>query len=115
MYRGDKVFEETCPMTSAEYVEASSAIARVQVKFDELSLIAEKDTIYKNYAQKHPTKRKAAVLSSDSEDTLDLEQLLEKADTTQILHSMQKRQCRVVLKPLESALQDAIKKFKPVN
>ena len=34
-------------MTSAEYVAASSAIAQVQAKYDQLSLIAQKDTIYK--------------------------------------------------------------------
>ena len=83
------MFEETRPMTSAEYVEASSAIARVQAQFDELSLIAQKDPIYKNYARKYPKKRKAVVLSSDSEDSLDLEKLLEKTDTTPIPHSTQ--------------------------
>ena len=67
VYRGDKVFEEARPMTSAEYVAASSAIAQVQAKYDELSLIAQKDTIYKNYARKKGHKRKSAVLSSDNE------------------------------------------------
>ena len=52
VYRGDKVFEQTRLMTSAEYVAASSAIAQVQAKYDQLSLIAQKDKIYKNYARK---------------------------------------------------------------
>ena len=52
VYRGDKVFEQTRLMTAAEYVAASSAIAQVQAKYNQLSLIAQKDTIYKNYVRK---------------------------------------------------------------
>ena len=115
MYRGDKVLEQTRLMTSAEYVAASSAIAQVQAKYDQLSLIAQKDTIYKNYARKKGQKRKSAVLSSDNEEEVDLEQLLEKADTTSIPHIMQIRKCQVILTPLESALKDALKKFKPAS
>ena len=99
-------------MTSAEYVAASSAIGQVQAKYDQLSLIAQKDTIYKNYAQKKGQKRKSAVLSSDNEEDIDLEQLLEKADTKSIPHTMQIRKCQIILTPLESALKDALKKFK---
>ena len=111
VYRGDKVFEQTRLMTSAEYVAASSAIAQVQAKYDQLSLIAQKDTIYKNYVRKKGHKRKSAVLSSDNEEEVDLEQLLEKADSTSIPHTMQIRKCQVILTPLESALEDALKKF----
>ena len=50
VYRGDKVFEQTRLMTSAEYVAASSAIAQVQANYDQLSLIAQKDTIYNKEA-----------------------------------------------------------------
>ena len=102
-------------MTSAEYVAASSAIAQVQAKYDQLSLIAEKDTIYKNYAWKKGQKRKSTVLSSDNEEEVDLEQLLEKADSSSILHTMQIRKCQVILTPLESALEDALKKFKAAS
>ena len=115
VYRGDKVFEQTRLMTSAEYVAASSAIVQVQAKYDQLSLIAQKDTIYKNYEQKKGHKRKSAVLSSDNEEEVDLEQLLEKADSTSILHTMQIRKCQVILTPLESALEDALKKFKAAS
>ena len=100
VYRGDKVFEQTRLMTAAEYVAASSAIAQVQAKYDQLSLIAQKDTIYKNYARKKAHKRKSAVLSSDNEEEVDLEQLLEKADSSSIPHTMQIRKCQVILTPL---------------
>ena len=112
VYRGDKVFEEARVMTSAEYVATSSAIAQVQAKYDQLSLIAQKDKIYKNYVHRKGDKRKSAVLSSDNEEEVDLEQLLEKADSSSILHTMQITKCQVILTPLESALQDALKKFK---
>ena len=102
-------------MTAAEYVAASSAIAQVQAKYDQLSLIAQKDKIYKNYARKKAHKRKSAVLSSDNEDEVDLEQLLKKADSSSILHIMQIRKCQVILTPLESALKDALKKFKAAS
>ena len=109
------VFEQTRLMTSAEYVAASSAIAQVQAKYDQLSLIAQKDTIYKNYARTKGHKRKSAVLSSDNEEEVDLEQLLEKADSSSIPHTMQIRKCQVILTPLESALEDALKKFKAAS
>ena len=115
MYRGDKVFEEARIMTSAEYVAASSAIAQVQSKYNQLSLIAQKDTIYKNYAWRKGHKRKSAVLSSDTEGEVDLEELLETTVTTSILHTMQIRKCQVTLTPLESALEDALKKFKAAS
>ena len=115
VYRGDKVFEQTRLMTAVEYVAASSAIAQVQAKYDQLSLIAQKDTIYKNYARKKAHKRKSAVLSSDNEEEVDLEQLFEKADSSLILHTMQIRKCQVILTPLESALEDALKKFKAAS
>ena len=99
-------------MTAAEYVAASSAIAQVQAKYDQLSLIAQKDTIYKNYVRKKGHKRKSEGLSSDNEEEVDLEQLLEKADSSLIPHTMQIRKCQVILTPLESALEDALKNFK---
>ena len=77
-------------------------------------MIAQKDTIYKNYAWKKGHKRKSAVLSSENEE-VDLEQLLEKADSTSIPHTMQIRKCQVILTPLESALEDALKKFKAAS
>ena len=115
VYRGDKVFEQTKLMTAAEYVAASSAIAQVQAKYDQLSLIAQKDTIYKNYARKKGHKRNSEGLSSDNEEEVDLEQLLEKADSSSIPHTMQIRKCQVILTPLESALEDALKKFKAAS
>ena len=90
-------------------------IAQVQAKYDQLSLIAQKDTIYKNYVWKKGHKRKSAVLSSDNEEEVDLEQLLEKADSTLIPHTMQIRKCQVILTPLESALEDALKKLKAAS
>ena len=115
MYRGDKVFEQTRLMTAAEYVAASSAIAQVQAKYDQLSLIAQKDTIYKNYARKKGHKRNSEGLSSDNEEEVDLEQLLEKADSSSIPHTMQIRKCQVILTPLQSALKDVLKKFEAAS
>ena len=95
-YRGNMDFDDTQPMTEAQFKSSAEVIGCVQAKFDEAKLHEEQGMQLRS-------KRKRAYISDEDED-LDLEALLEQTSQKPTVddNNMQKKiqQCSVILTPL---------------
>ena len=105
-------FDDTRPMTAAEFSASSEAIGRIQAKFDEEKLREENAMKLRKR-----TSRKRPHISSDEED-IDLEQLLEdsakdKPKPASNINNMQKltKPCIVSVQRINDTLKDELTKF----
>ena len=111
-FRGRMSFDDTRPMTAAEFSASSEAIGRIQAKFDEEKLREENAMkLRKRTSHKRPH------ISSDEED-IDLEQLLEdsakdKPKPASNINNMQKltKPCIVSVQRINDTLKDELTKF----
>ena len=108
-YHGGMMFDDTRPMTTGEYCASSAAIGRMQAKFDEAQLREEADA-----KKDKRNKRKRPHISSDEEEDLDLEQLLEDKPGNN-MQNFKLRRCSVNVKRLDEIVQDEVRKFNSGN
>ena len=115
-YRGNMNFDDTKPMMQAEYKASAEAIGRVQAQVDEAKLRGEHTMKLRT---RKPKKRPH--ISSDEDDDIDLEQLLEDpgyAKKAKLENNMQKpkmKECSITLNHIDDSIRHGLKQIQPEN